>query len=72
MLRTIVVTVAAICLVLVLLSFGTFVILRTTQFGKVMTGDVHSVSDPWNVFMEGQNLFLFYLDLPVVLARLVK
>jgi hypothetical protein len=67
MLRTIVVTVAAICLTLVLLSFGTFLILRTTQFGKVAMGDVQSVPHPWETFMEGQNLFLLYVDLPTTL-----
>jgi hypothetical protein len=68
MVRTAVGIVVAVCLTLALLSFGTFVILRATEFGKVAMGNSQGVADPWNTFMAGQNLLFFYLDLPITLV----
>jgi hypothetical protein len=68
MVRTAIVTVIAVCLTLVLLSFGMFLILRTTEFGKVMMGDFQAVANPWKAFMAGQNLLFFYLELPITLV----
>lgn len=67
MARTVIVIVAAICLALLLQAFGTFVVLRTTEFGQVMTGNTRAVADPWKAFAEGQRLLLWYVDLPDVL-----
>jgi hypothetical protein len=67
MIRTIIVTLAAICLTLLLLSFGTAVVLNTTEFGKVAAGHTESVADPWKTFYQGQTIFFWYVDLPTTL-----
>jgi hypothetical protein len=67
MLRTILVTIAGLCLSVLLAAAATSFILSHTQFGRLMTGNSSGMSDPWQVFMSGSKVLFFYVCLPTVI-----
>lgn len=67
LLRTIVVTIAALMLSTLLAAAATAFMLSHTEFGRLMTGNTSGMSDRWHVFMSGSRVLFFYVYLPTVI-----
>lgn len=63
---TIIVVIAGIALSFLMVTAGTAIALRTTSWGRLMTGQ--SISDPWAAFESGFRVLVVYIALPTVLT----
>ena len=66
MLRTVLVSATGLILSAILAATGTLLVLRHTDFGRLMTGDSTGITDRWQVFMSGVWLLFFCVALPTV------
>jgi hypothetical protein len=66
MVRAMLVSATGLILSAILAATGTLLVLRHTDFGKLMTGGSSGFADPWQVFMSGTWVLFFCVALPTV------
>ena len=66
MLRTVLVSATGLILSALLAATGTLLVLRHTDFGKLMTGGSTGITNRWQVFMSGTWVLFFCVALPTV------